>query len=358
MNEIVSIGERAESDIVVSKLNVARQVADISKALEVYSRQQKLGKEVEQEANAIFLEAMRRCGEMLLETDRATGTRGQLAGEGPGGTILAPPGDQPPTLAEMGLSKKESALAQKLAALPDEDFEEIKAGAITIARAAESARRERIKSKAADIARAAEPASDCFELMNEKCENALRLPAASVDWIITDPPYPREFLQSYDVLGQIATHVLKPGGSLLCMTGQSYLPDVVRHLDKHLTYNWTLAYLTFGQATQIFPRRVNVFWKPVLWYVKGKYDGNWVVDVARSQDNDKRFHEWGQSESGMRDLTARFVKPVDVVLDPFMGAGTTGVIALELGARFIGFDSDKNSFNEAVVRLDRARMAA
>jgi hypothetical protein len=87
--------------------------------MEVYSRQQKLGKEVEQYANAIFLEAMRRVGEMLQQTERARGGEHYHATN----TKLV---SVPPTLREIGLSLKESALAQKLADLPIEDFEQIK----------------------------------------------------------------------------------------------------------------------------------------------------------------------------------------------------------------------------------------
>jgi DNA methylase len=342
-----------------STIQDAKKVADISKAMEVYSKQQKLGKEVEQHANAIFLEAMRRVGEMLRETDR----RGpeHFCGGGSSGSKKEPLPDAPPTLSELGLSKKESSLAQKLATLPEDDFAEIKAGAKSIVRVAKEVRRQERAETSAAAAATISPVSERRQLFNDNCTHALRLDEGSVDWVITDPPYPREFLQTYDLLGEICAHVLKPRGSLLCMTGQSYLPEIIAYLDKSLTYQWTLAYLTpGGQATQLFPRRVNTFWKPVLWYVKGEYSGDWIGDVTRSDanNNDKRFHHWGQSESGMRDLMARFIKPGDMVLDPFMGAGTTGVIALELGAKFIGFDQDKNSFNEAVVRMGDASLVA
>jgi site-specific DNA-methyltransferase (adenine-specific) len=55
-----------------------------------------------------------------------------------------------------------------------------------------------------------------------------------VDWIITDPPYPREFLPVYADLAATAARILRPGGSLLCMVGQSYLPQIVERLTEHL----------------------------------------------------------------------------------------------------------------------------
>jgi ParB/RepB/Spo0J family partition protein len=213
----------------------------------------------------------------------------------------------------------------------------------------------------AELAAAIPAASKRVELFNAPCLDILKQEAGSVDWVITDPPYPEEFLPCYDDLARAAAHILKPGGSLLCMVGQSYLPSLIERLSKHLTYHWTLAYLTpGGQATQLFPRKVNTFWKPILWFTKGEYNGEWIGDVSKSDvnDNDKSRHEWGQSESGMRDLMKRFVKPGDSVLDPFMGAGTTGAVAIELGCRFIGFDIDVNAYNESLVRLSDLRVAA
>ncbi|MGB9886692.1 MAG: DNA methyltransferase [Moorellales bacterium] len=183
----------------------------------------------------------------------------------------------------------------------------------------------------------------------------------AADVIITDPPYAREYLPVYEELGKLAVHALKPGGSLFVMTGQFCLPEVFQILSRHLSYHWTLAYLTpGGQSPQIWPRRVNTFWKPVLWFTKGSYDGPWVGDVVKSNvnDNDKRFHKWGQSVSGMLDLVQRVTGPGETVLDPFMGAGTTGVAALLLGRRFIGADIDQEAVNTAGFRLKEVRDAA
>jgi len=181
--------------------------------------------------------------------------------------------------------------------------------------------------------------------------------AASVDWIITDPPYSKEFIGLYNHLAVLADHALKPGGSLVVMAGQSYLPEIIGCLAKKLRYHWTLAYLTpGGQAAQMWQRRVNTFWKPLLWFVKDGYAGDWVGDVCRSAPNDnaKRFHEWGQSESGMADVLERFTLPGQTVLDPFAGGGTTGVVAVRMGRRFIGMDTEAECVEKAQQRIARA----
>lgn len=178
--------------------------------------------------------------------------------------------------------------------------------------------------------------------------------AGSVDSIITDPPYNHEFLPTFVALSSFANYILKDGGSLFAMVGQSYLPDVMSMLSKSLTYHWMLAYLTpGGQSAQLWDRNVNSFWKPVLWFTKGKYVGKWLGDVAKSDvnDNDKDFHNWGQSESGMADLIRRTTEEGDLILDPFCGGGTTGKVAVELGRGFIGVDNSQEAVDLTKRRL-------
>ena len=179
----------------------------------------------------------------------------------------------------------------------------------------------------------------------------------SVDCIITDPPYPKEYLPLYENLSKVAERVLKPGGSLIVMAGQSYLPEVVRLLGSHMEYHWCLAYLTpGGQSPQLWHKRTNTFWKPVLWYTKGEYTGDYIGDVLKSppNDNDKRFHKWGQSMGGMMDIVGRFTDPGDVILDPFAGGGTTGVAAVSMGRRFIGVDIEKSNIETTERRVQEA----
>jgi site-specific DNA-methyltransferase (adenine-specific) len=178
----------------------------------------------------------------------------------------------------------------------------------------------------------------------------------SIDAIITDPPYPKEFLSLYRDLGVFAAKVLKPGGTLAVMIGQSYLPDVIGMLCENMKYRWCCAYLTpGGQAVQVWDRKINTFWKPVLLFTNGdSSESEWVGDVCQSKtnDNDKRFHGWGQSETGMADIIDRFTKENELVLDPFVGGGTTGVVAVKMGRRFIGIDIDTKCVNTSTERMN------
>jgi len=86
----------------------------------------------------------------------------------------------------------------------------------------------------ADVSRIEDATPSPTTLEATVCSVAEFGPAEPVDWIITDPPYPREFLPVYADLAATAARILRPGGSLLCMVGQSYLPQIVERLTEHL----------------------------------------------------------------------------------------------------------------------------
>jgi len=355
-----------DTDLVVVKLNTARlalsqaktiqdakQVIDIAAAMEVYAKRQQLGQDAIDYAHAIKIEALRRVGELLQATDRNTGVR--VRGGTTGGPIVEPPAkDAPPTLAELGIDKKLSSLAQKLADLPVQQFEQVAEGVTSVAAAIREVKKEQAAAALADAqahvtkAKRAALSSVC-DLRVCSCATLL---ASGVrpDAVITDPPYPQEFLPVFSELAKACAAAKVP--LVAVMSGQSYLPEVMARLCEHLDYRWTLAYLTpGGQAVQQWEAKVNAAWKPVLVFGPSR---EWFGDVATSKpnDNDKRFHNWGQSESGMADLVERLTKPGQLVCDPFLGGGTTAVVALALGRRFVGCDISAAAVATAQSRVE------
>ena len=81
-----------------------------ARAAEHYARKAKLGDQAVNYAHSIKIDAERLLGGFLRETEKNTGTRGQVSAFS-GGTKAVPPGDAP-TLADLGLSKKLSAESQ------------------------------------------------------------------------------------------------------------------------------------------------------------------------------------------------------------------------------------------------------
>jgi len=200
---------------------------------------------------------------------------------------------------------------------------------------------------------------DRYVVIQADIETALNAVAPeSVNLVLTDPPYGHEYVPLFGHLARGASRWLKAGGSLLVMSGQSWIPEVMNELSQgDLRYQWTLAYMTPGPQTQIFDRNVNCSWKPVFWFVKGNYEGPWIGDVAKSANYDKSFHTWGQSESGIADLLDRMSQPGQIVVDPFCGGGTIGAVAVRMGRRFIGLDNDPDAIQQTRARLHESLAA-
>ena len=131
-------------------------IVDTAAAAEIYARRQKLGEEASDLALSIKIEALRKLGGMLTATPRASGVK--KAGSILGGSKVELPKNDAPTLAELGLSKKESAVAQKLAALPEKDFQQVRDGNITVAKAIAAVDATKAKPAAKQTAPAPAPA--------------------------------------------------------------------------------------------------------------------------------------------------------------------------------------------------------
>jgi site-specific DNA-methyltransferase (adenine-specific) len=57
----------------------------------------------------------------------------------------------------------------------------------------------------------------------------------------------------------------------------------------------------------------------------------------------------------MERLVRLFSEPGELVLDPFAGSGTTGVAAIRLGRRFLGWEMNSQYVAIASKRLTAAR---
>jgi len=63
----------------------------------------------------------------------------------------------------------------------------------------------------------------------------------------------------------------------------------------------------------------------------------------------EKLHIAGKPLALMRDLL-RVTRPGDLILDPFLGSGTTGLAAIETGRRFVGIEMSRPIFDAAVTR--------
>jgi len=90
---------------------------DKALAIEAYAKQAN-DMELEWDAARARVRAERKCGELLAQTEKAKGGRPEETPNTNEGVI-----EKPKTLDEMGLTYKQSADFQKLAAVPEEEFE-------------------------------------------------------------------------------------------------------------------------------------------------------------------------------------------------------------------------------------------
>jgi len=182
------------------------------------------------------------------------------------------------------------------------------------------------------------------------------LPAGSVDCVITDPPYLKQYLPLYGALAASLPRLLPRGGSLLSIVPHYAMPTVLADVGAHLKYRWTMC---MWQADGSHPRMamgIEVLWKPVVWWINEAWPQGrgYVRDGFVNQHDGKALHKWQQGLSWAA-YCLRVAGGNGVVCDPFMGSATTIEAAIRLGRKAIGIELDAHYFwDVAVPRVERA----
>ena len=106
---------------------------------------------------------------------------------------------------------------------------------------------------------------------------------------------------------------------------------------------------------------VYVFWNPgITEYDRDRLDdGEWsewgsrgVWNIPSVRRNDRHEAEFPEM---LAERVVRLFSPLGgVVIDPFVGSGTTACVARRLGRRWLGIDSDPDSVKTSIVRTDGA----
>lgn len=204
-----------------------------------------------------------------------------------------------------------------------------------------------------------EPLSDdsigIYHCPFQRLEEKAKLRKNSVDLILTDIPYGKDFLPDIAELGAFAARVLKDGGIFVTYSGQFHLPQVMTALGEHLTYRWVVSSTWPGNANMIHPYNLASQFKPILVFSKGKWTrtDRWS-DVSQIDSREKDWHDWQQSLAEVETLVGYFSDPGDLVIDPCAGGFTTGVACRALGRRFVGCDSDSKCVRSGQQRLAEA----
>jgi site-specific DNA-methyltransferase (adenine-specific) len=187
------------------------------------------------------------------------------------------------------------------------------------------------------------------------CATVLDDLEGQVDLIVCDPPYVTEFLPVWSVLSSVAARILKPDGLLLAYTGQIHLPAVMGMLAESLDYHWVFVLNHAASRARCYARFIEQSWKPLLAYTRKGCNRReiWISDVIQGSGREKELHQWQQGEGEVAFLIDRLTLPGYLVVDPFLGSGTTAAAAVKLRRRFIGCD-----INPGAVAITQERLAA
>ena len=95
---------------------------------------------------------------------------------------------------------------------------------------------------------------------------------------------------------------------------------------------------------------------PVLFYGKDPRDGKGQSNVMTTLTSraSSDGHPCAKPDRAMEWMVGKGSLPNHVVLDPFMGSGTTGVACVNLGRKFVGIEIERRYFDIACERIARA----
>jgi predicted methyltransferase len=179
----------------------------------------------------------------------------------------------------------------------------------------------------------------------------------SVPMIYTDPLYKEEALPLYEDLGKHAVSILPPGGCLVAYAGNFYKDVIFGYLSQfkpELNWWWGYCMVHTGHTKKVHVRNIASGWKELLCYIKGEKPQTQppvMNDIIYSSPPDKVAHPYQQSTVEAEYMISNLTVEGQLVLDPFMGSGTTAIAAHKLNRKFIGIEIDKDRFEIAKANI-------
>lgn len=326
------------------------------KAIETWAKAEKKDAELQNIIAEQKLRTQRILGGLLKESNVSKNTSNQY---------LLGSKDKPSTLKSMGINKQQSYTFQKIASLPEETFEK----EIETAKAETNKRIELTTSRMLKVAKEFEKeetikenqkkgstiniSNDLIDYrLGDFVEQFKDIPDGSIDCIITDPPYPLEYIECWTNLAKEAKRLLKPNGFCIAYSGQQNLIEVYNRMNEYLDYYWTFSLNHSGNTQLVMNKNILCGWKPLLVFQNGFKKLDIVSkDVITGSKMEKEYHEWQQSEKELIYIIEKFTKIGDTILEPFAGSGTTIVASAKLKRKVIACEIDEKSYNVSKVRI-------
>lgn len=200
----------------------------------------------------------------------------------------------------------------------------------------------------------------------------------SIDLVVTDPPYKCISGGKPKSKGQPSGMLSKNDGKIFNENDiaiEDWMPQLYRVL-KNGSHAYVMTNLLNLEKMMLVARQVGfdihnlLVWEknnatPSRWYMK-----NAEFTLFLRKGKAKRINNVGSKMvHRFNNILGKKVHPTekpvelmlfyienssnigDVVLDPFMGAGSTGVACLDCGRKFVGIEKDSEYFNIAEERL-------
>lgn len=203
---------------------------------------------------------------------------------------------------------------------------------------------------------------DCIELIDN-------LPNNSIDLVLTDPPYGDEVGYgrnnkeianntidiNYKLLDKIYPK-MKQDTNLYMFTNWKHEVDLRNYIVENTNFKIRMLLVmvknNFGLGYGFRNQH-----ELCLVLEKGKpcYNDNGFSNVIRMEqiNHDESTHPHQKGLRILEKMIRHSSNEGDLVLDPFMGSGSTAIASLNTDRAFIGFEIDKNYYNLALKRLGR-----
>ncbi len=231
-----------------------------------------------------------------------------------------------------------------------------------------------------------------FFICGDACEEMSKLPDACIDLVVADPPYNlgKDYGNNQDLkawheyesftrawLAQ-AVRVLKPTGTLYVFMGVRFISKLFIILEEEfgLQFNgWITWHYTqgMGRKTGFSPRHEDILYftkshdytfnldeirVPQKYFrernnMAGANPGDvWEFSHVHYSNPEREEHPTQKPEALLDRVIRASSSPNDVVLDPFVGTGTTCRVANVLGRNWIGIDINPKYTEMSQRRID------
>ena len=183
-------------------------------------------------------------------------------------------------------------------------------------------------------------------------ELASAIPDESVDLIFTDPVY--QNIDDYRWLAETAARVLKPDSACLAWCSNVKQYEVKAMMEQYLHFVLPLQYTVIGKTFRLMYYHTFIWTTPCLRFEKGRaLPSRWIADtyISTHPTAKNNGHKWNKNPEAYLNWTDAFCIQDGIVADFFTGGGTVPAVCKMLGRRYLAFEIDPATAQDARDRV-------